>query len=297
MAHVAVLGILVFSFLPALHAVRVPVDRRVSRDDPLPPDRKVEQQRQGIDYPSPWDWSQFFARTNGNFQYDDSKKMGDQWWVEMDQPLYVTPGTLEHTVFFQSQAMFQKGKTTFNNGLSYRYLFERDRYILGINGFYDYRYQQQLQRWSIGGDFHTQWLLLWGNYYGGISSTATTWEKVLSGGDAYVSLLFPYLPWLRLQAGFYIWNYLEGSPSAKGYNISLKANIWKPVYIEGGRTSDRYVQNNYVLVSVSLGFPNYIEFTMFNDTISKTIIPARTLKRFILDLINRNNAMRTQLTT
>ncbi len=298
-------SLLFFSVIFSLQARRVPYDRWISPDDPQPKDREVEQETELVDFPSVWDWTQFFARINANYQYNGTRRLGDQWWFEMDQPLYVSPHTRKHTLFFQSQAMFQESQKTFNNGLSYRYLFYKDRYILGINGFYDYAYQNSLQRWSVGGDFHTQWLLIWGNYYGGdskwkkvsIEDDTTTWERTLSGGDITASAPFPYLPWFRLQAGFYIWDYVEGKPDALGYKISLRANILKPLFIEGGRMADRYTQDNYVLVSLSFGFPNYIQFTMVNDTVSRGILPARTLKRFILDIINRNNTIRTQTKT
>ncbi len=294
-----------FSTLSALEVLRVPANKRIAKGDSPKPELVVDQQKEGVDFPSVWNWKQIVARTNANYQYNGTKNYSDQWWFETVQPFYVTKESLSSTVFTQFRAMFQGNIKTFDIGLSYRNLFYKDRYILGVNGFYDTRYRYGIQRWSVGGDLHSQWLTVSGNYYGEIggwrkvSTTTNTvkWERALSGGDLTATAPFPYMPWLRIQAGFYNWDYVEGSSDATGYTIAAKANIWGPLFVDGGRESDRYRSNNFVRVSLNFGFPNFMQYTLVNTPISKKVLPARTLKRFILDPIKRYNHIRVQIKT
>lgn len=293
--------------LVAGDTIRVPDNKRISKDDPPPKKTEILNDTPGVDFPSVWSWKQFVARTNANYQYNGRKSIGDEWWFQTVQPFYVSKNTLSNSLFLQFRAMFQSTKKTFNTGLGYRYLMANQKYLFGINGFYDARRRHQLQRWSIGGDFHTQWLSIWGNFYDnivrwryigttGTSGTDLLHRRVLGGGDVGMSAPFPYMPWLRIEAGFYQWNYKDAK-NAPGYTIAGRAQIWGPLFIEGGRTSDRYLSNNFVHVSLNIGFPNFMEYTLVNTPISKTILPARKLKRFVLDPIRRYNRFRIQQRT
>ena len=295
----------VFVNANASGVMRVPDNRRVAPGDPAPKEHDVEYQQQGVDFPGVWDWMQILSRVNANYQYNGTDGVGDQWWFETTQPIYTVPNSYSSTLFAQFSAMFQKSTQTYNSGLGYRYLFSDDKYLLGVNGFYDVQGNDAIQRWSVGGDIHTQWVSIWGNYYGKVlgwrhvstSGRTIKWQRGVAGGDFNASAPFPYLPWLRLQAGFFIWDYVESTANATGYRIAAKANIWGPLIIEGGRDSDRYISNNFVRVSVNLGFPNFVQYTLWNTPYSKTVIPARTLKRFILDPIQRLNKIRLQTKT
>lgn len=293
------------SILTAVDVVRVPDNKRVPSDEPPPPPPKREKQQEGVDFPSLWDWEQVIARTNANYRYNGTNAMDDQWWFQTVQPFYSTSETRMNTLFFQFRSMFEGSIKTFNSGLGYRLLCCDDNYLFGLNGFFDTRYRHQLQRWSIGADFQTPWLALWGSYYGGLlgwrhvgtAAGTITWRRALSGGEVNASAPFPYLPWFRLQAGFYTWNYVDGVKNANGYRIAGKMNIWGPLAIEGGRWSDRYINDNFVQVSLNFGFPNFMQYTLVNTGIADTVLPARTLKRFILNPIRRWNQIRIQTKT
>lgn len=288
----------------ASDVIRVPDNKRVAKGDPPPPKVDVKYEKEGIDFPSVWNWKQFIARTNANFQYNGTKSIKNQGWLQTVQPFYTTSEALSNTAFIQFRTMFQNGTTTFNTGLSYRYLMNDEKYLFGINGFYDAYSRYAQQRWSLGGDFHTQWISIWGNYYDNVlrwRHTGNTGSNIIQrrvcpGGDFNASAPFPYLPWLRIEAGFYVWDY-KNAKDASGYRIAGRAQIAGPLFIEGGRTEDRYQANNFVRLSLNLGFPNFMEYTLFNTPVSKTVLPARTLKRFILDPIRRYNNLRFQQRT
>ena len=288
----------------ASEAIRVPDNKRIAKGDPPPKEIDVEIQKQGLDFPSPWNWKQFIARTNINYRYNGTKSIKDIWWLQTVQPFYTTGKYLTNTAFFQFRTIFRSGFTTFNTGLGYRYLTENQRYLFGINGFYDAYSRYAQQRWSIGADFYTQWISIWGSYYDNIlqwrhtgnSGTNILEQRVTPGGELNASAPFPYLPWLRIEAGFYIWDYLNAR-DALGYRVAGRVQITGPLFLEGGRTEDRYQENNFIRLSLNLGFPNFMEFTLLNTPVSKKVLPARTLKRFILDPIKRYNNIRFQRRT
>lgn len=242
--------------------------------------------------PYEWGYEQYFSRNEVKSQVNSSGK--PEWFVKDIQPLYFTPESYRHAVFLQGQWVFQSGQVTLSPGFGYRFLSYCEKYLVGVNGFYDIRRNHTMQRASLGFDVHTHHVDFAINFYRRLSNWGTlytrngvtTTQKPLNGLDTSLSIPVLYMPWLRLSFGYYHWNSISFS-NIRGFSFSTKADLWGPFSIEGGMTRDQYKHNNYLQFSVRFGFPNRIEYSLANTPIAKTAFPDRKLQRLILDPVVR----------
>ena len=101
-------------------------------------------------------------------------------------------------------------------------------WILGVNAFYDYLSDPDIDRWSVGAEAHTSWFSITSNVYTGLSEDldarlGQTWYSP-DGWDIEVSGRAPQLPWLEYSGRYYHWDREGTSKDLTGqdYRLTIK---------------------------------------------------------------------------
>ena len=131
----------------------------------------------------------------------------------------------EDTVSFMSQVGIQSrdNEPAANIGLILRGRPVAD-WILGVNLFYDYLSDPDIDRWSIGAEAHTSWFSITSNVYTGLSDDfdarlGQTWYSP-DGWDIEVSGRAPQLPWLEYSGRYYHWDREGTRDGIRGKDIN-----------------------------------------------------------------------------
>lgn len=222
------------------------------------------------------------------------------WSIETVQPLYQTPSTLDHTVFFQGRWGHRAGDDTLNLGAGYRRLLENKSWLLGANFFHDMERQANHRRWGIGGEAIGRYATFRANYYrpdsgakvvrneGGVIET----EKALRGHDVEIDVPVPYLPWLRFSANTYRWYAAtSGLDDQKGDKYTLLGNISKHLSFELSQLDDNYRRKeNSFKLTYTFGKPsNGVANTLFDGLKTSRAFTERDLTKHTLDKVVRQN--------
>ncbi len=242
------------------------------------------------------DWSiwQWLARIN--IDYEANSGLKPFWWMETIQPLYITPKSYFSTVFVQARGMLEPQTTIVDVGAGYRILSPDLNWLVGVNGFYDTRTRHGIQNWSFGVDLLTGWIAFTANYYGNIGGWKevgqkdgkTIFERSLNGYDINISGPTPRMPWMRVGATYYHYDrtYLK---DINGYVLYTTIHVWGPLELEGGTDQSNLGYKNFIRVRFNFGVPNRIHYTLYRDGLTKKPFPKRTLKKLVLNLVNRDN--------
>ena len=105
--------------------------------------------------------------------------------------------------FFQgSLFLHDSDRETFNIGLGQRYLSNDESILFGLNAFYDYEFDYEHQRFSIGAEIKSSILDLNYNQYFAQSSSKkgkdSKNEEAIDGYDAEVGAHLPYIPSMKV---------------------------------------------------------------------------------------------------
>ena len=105
--------------------------------------------------------------------------------------------------FFQgSLFLHDSDRETFNVGLGQRYLSNDESILFGLNAFYDYEFDYEHQRFSIGAEIKSSILDLNYNQYFAESSSKkgkdSKNEEAIDGYDAEVGAHLPYIPSMKV---------------------------------------------------------------------------------------------------
>ncbi len=104
--------------------------------------------------------------------------------------------------FFQgSLFLHDSDRETFNVGLGQRYLSNDESILFGLNAFYDYEFDYEHQRFSIGAEIKSSIIDLNYNQYIAQSSSKkgkdSKNEEAIDGYDAEVGAHLPYIPSMK----------------------------------------------------------------------------------------------------
>jgi len=219
-----------------------------------------------------------------------------QWTVETIQPLYQTTDTLRHTAFCQLCAAHQNSDETYNAGIGYRYLTPSEKWLGGIDGFYDATAEHGHQRISGGLELISPFLTLRGSVYHVVSvekdigtvGGVVTQERALNGRDAEAELVVPFLPWARLVGSYYYWNG-DRVDNLEGRKVGALMNITDNLTFEVGNEHNDLRSYNYAIFTMRLGAPHSVEHTMLKDAISKKAFKSRSLRNLVLEKVRSTN--------
>ncbi|MCX5715229.1 MAG: inverse autotransporter beta domain-containing protein [Candidatus Omnitrophica bacterium] len=155
------------------------------------------------------DW---IKRTNFTIQAGTDQR--PQYFLETVQPLL---GTQEKdiVIFNQLRISSRSERPTYNIGLGLRRIFA-EKYLLGINSFYDYQDLHKHSRGGVGFEAITDkgfesrintYIRISGRRQVGEDAANIYYEKVANGFDWEEGLPLPYLPLLKLYGGGYWYNF------------------------------------------------------------------------------------------
>lgn len=195
-------------------------DARPLRDLPpgeLPQLAQAEQQKvsadkqisgESVSHTIP-DW---LKRTTIGAVMESSQK--PRYYVETIQPLYQT-GDKKDTVFTHLRASGQDGYGTYSAGLGYRRLVLDNNLMLGINTFFDYQDPYRHYRQGVGLEAIGKYYEARVNGYFALSPARlvkpSTYEAARNGYDVEFGVPVPYLPWMKIFASHYWYDFREGS--------------------------------------------------------------------------------------
>ena len=138
--------------------------------------------------------------------------------------------TSSHLLFNQGGLLLRDGKDGANLGLGYRFL-AGEGLLLGVNTFYDWLSDPDVERWSVGAEARSAWLDLHGNWYQGRGNDrdGDTLYYSPDGWDIELAAHLPTVPWVELGASYYLWEGEGGQNDLEGhrYQLSLKPfTLW-----------------------------------------------------------------------
>ena len=138
--------------------------------------------------------------------------------------------TSNHLLFNQGGLLLRDGKDGANLGLGYRFL-AGEGLLLGVNTFYDWLSDPNVERWSVGAEARSAWLDLHGNWYQGRGNDRDGDILYYSpdGWDIELAAHLPTVPWVELGASYYLWEGEGGQDDLEGqrYQLSLKPfTLW-----------------------------------------------------------------------
>lgn len=238
--------------------------------------------------------SEWLSRVFMNFDWETNQKA--QFSAETIQPLLQSG---QHTIFVQGRVAYSDSDWTINGGLGYRYLMPDGSWLFGTNAFWDGTTEDAHRRWGIGAEAIGQVLTFRGNYYDAYSGwrtveeTATyrVEEKAMDGFDASVESQFPYMPWVRVEAGYYQWDVTTaGNDDVQGFRSRVQLDLTSFTRLEGTFADDNYDTRYGVAVSVALGAPREIQFSAVDTGFTSTaVFNNRDLERQRLARVKREN--------
>ena len=146
----------------------------------------------------------------------------------------------------QTNISDQDERQTVNIGFIYRNLSEDNRWLSGINLFYDHEFPNNHERASIGVEIKSSPIEINSNFYSRLSGDKTvgsTTERAMDGIDAEIGFQIPYMPNSKLFFQGYEW---EGSDYDidSGNKISLRLRPSSSLQIEIG-AEDNSRQSDY----------------------------------------------------
>jgi hypothetical protein len=137
------------------------------------------------------------------------------------------------------------GRTGGDLGLRYRGRWRHRDVSLGVQGGVDDRWREELQRFSLGAEFHLSSLELHAQLYDDVparSANREIAERRLDGYDIGVGVALPYLSWARLHASRSWQIAVNGETVTADDRVSLRLSPLSGVEIEtgtGSQTADR----------------------------------------------------------
>ena len=136
--------------------------------------------------------------------------------------LWESPDTL---LFGQGGLLLRDGEDGANLGLGYRFL-AGEGLLLGVNTFYDWLSDPDVERWSVGVEARGAWLDLYANWYQGrgTDSGAGTLYYSPDGWDVEIAAHLPEAPWVELGASYYLWEGEGGQDDLEGLRYGLSLN-------------------------------------------------------------------------
>ena len=182
-----------------------------------------------------------------------------------------------------------------NLGIGYRYIHPGERWMAGINSFYDHEFDNRHERAGVGVEIIGQFASLHSNYYDALSGRHTvsrsggiiTQEKALDGWDIEGQMQVPFMPWFYGGIKAFEWDG-EETGNFDGFQFSFLMNITKNAVIEFGRIDDDAGDSNFVELNFTFGGPKRVQYTMTDNFIMPTVFTGRDLKLQTLRKVRRN---------
>ncbi len=240
------------------------------------------------------EWAQRFEL---QWKWQENRK--PEWSILTVQPLFESED-LRDTIFTQASYrrydMFGSMRDVANIGLGYRRLLLNNTVLVGVNGFFDYEFDNHHQRTSVGVEAKWAGLDFSANKYWGISSPHSAGagfeEEVLDGQDIELTAQVPYLPWARVRARRYWWDTVKAAEDIKGWAASAELDLIQNLQVEAGVKSDNFMtdadeKEAFVEVRFVMNFGRPV--AMSSEFVSDSPWLMRDMTEYRLDKVRREN--------
>lgn len=174
-----------------------------------------------------------------NFSAEWETKKHPIFYFETVQPFYQSEDK-SRTFFYQPRVSISGGDFTYNLGVGYRRLLLDEDFLWGINLFGDYEDLHEHGRVGLGYEVITQSLEARINSYFGVTTkrvvegdhdAVAIFEEVADGFDYELGSALPYLPWLKLYASGF-WYDFNKFDNKVGWKTRLEAKLSEALVLE-----------------------------------------------------------------
>ena len=203
---------------------------------------------------------------------------------------------LKDTTFWQGSIFVNDGRETLNLGLGYRRLSDDEKWLSGINLFYDHEFPYNHKRASIGAELRSSVVELNVNKYYGLSNTLTgengVQETALGGFEFELGTQIPYIPGTRFFAKQFKWDGEDGGTDLKGktYSLNIGREILTNTSLEAGihdydgtKASEKFAKLTYHFGKQSKPAKPFISTVAFDNL--------KSMKDKRLDKVRRTNTI------
>ena len=202
--------------------------------------------------------------------------------------------------FMQTSITSANSRTLVNIGFGRRFLSADEKWMTGVNAFFDYDTDYGHQRASVGGEIKSSLLELTANSYSSLtewkSGKGNNQEHALGGYDLEVGAQLPYMPGTKLFYKSWKWNGVSGVADTKGKTYSLQfARLIKGIRLEVGRRDFDGTQKDedFGRLSYSLPIGNASD-PVTQPLFSDEAFESRSMRDAMLQPVRRNNAIAVQ---
>lgn len=217
-------------------------------------------------------------------------------YLETVQPLYQSEDKV-NTFFTHDRVSILEERGTYSAGLGYRKLMWDETLLGGVNSFFDYQDLHKHYRTGVGLEaLAKNWEFRTNSYIHlspertvAESASATSYEKVVDGFDAELGAPVPYLPWLKLFAQYYYYDYKKFKNMA-GNKVRLEIKPFQFLVCNLASYDDNKGDREYVLdARFSLAFDNFT-FKSLKEAFKpdQKAFADVDLKKRTLDRVERN---------
>ena len=203
---------------------------------------------------------------------------------------------LKHTTFWQGSVFVNDDRETLNLGLGYRRLSDDEKWLSGINLFYDHEFPYDHRRASIGAELRSSMFELNANKYYGLSDALIgengVSETALGGFEFELGAQVPYIPGTKFFAKQFKWNGEDGGSDLKGktYSLNIGRDILSNTTLEAGihdydgsKASEKFAKLTYHFGKQSKSVQPFISTTAFENL--------KSMKENRLDKVRRTNTI------
>ncbi len=201
---------------------------------------------------------------------------------------------LKETTFFQWSVYHQDSRQTLNLGLGHRQLSSDEKWLYGINSFFDQEFPYNHQRASLGFEVRSSAVELNANKYWAISNWESgkdsLQEHALGGHDIEFGAAIPYVPSSKIYHKEFKWNALDGLSNLKGAttSLNLSGDILVPgLRLEVGRTNYNGTKSDKDFVSLT--YQVNVGKESYKPLISNKAFVFNSMKEYRLDKVRREN--------
>ena len=203
---------------------------------------------------------------------------------------------LKDTTFWQGSIFVNDGRETLNLGLGYRRLSDDEKWLSGINLFYDHEFPYNHKRASIGAELRSSVVEMNVNKYYGLSNALTgengVQETALGGFEFELGTQIPYIPGTRFFAKQFKWDGEDGGTDLKGktYSLNIGREILTNTSLEAGihdydgtKASEKFAKLTYHFGKQSKPAKPFISTAAFDNL--------KSMKDKRLDKVRRTNTI------
>ena len=203
---------------------------------------------------------------------------------------------LKDTTFWQGSIFSNDGRETLNLGLGYRRLSDDEKWLSGINLFYDHEFPYDHRRASIGAELKSSLVEFNANKYYGLSNALTgengVQETALGGFEFELGTQIPYIPGTKFFAKQFKWDGEDGGADLKGktYSLDIGREILTNTSLEAGihdydgtKASEKFAKLTYYFGKQSKTVGPFIAAAAFDNL--------KSMKDKRLDKVRRTNTI------